>query len=265
MILFPPAKINLGLNVLSKRNDGYHEIETCMVEIALCDVLEVQKADRFEFKSSGLKIIGGEDTNLCVKAFRLLENKHNLTPVYIHLRKNIPMGAGLGGGSSDGTYVLLALNELFDLKLSDSQLESYAAELGSDCPFFVKGMSQLAKGRGEILESITVDLSHKYIKLINPQIHIGTAEAYGNVKLGSSRSVREALDQSIGNWQTSLDNGFEEYAFAEHPELITIREQMIGEGAVYSAMSGSGSTMFGIYNEKPDVNTDYEFERVFKM
>ena len=121
MILFPPAKINLGLNVLSKRNDGFHEIETCMVEIPLCDVLEIQRSNEFEFHSSGLKIDGNEDSNLCVKAFRLLENEHNLTPVYIHLRKIIPMGAGLGGGSSDATYVLLGLNELFDLNLTDEQ------------------------------------------------------------------------------------------------------------------------------------------------
>ncbi len=254
MILFPPAKVNLGLNVLSKRSDGFHEIETCMLEVPLCDVLEIQRSEEFSFKSSGLTIDAKTENNLCVKAFRLLEIEHNLTPVYIHLRKNIPMGAGLGGGSSDATYVLLGLNELFDLKLSNEQLENYASQLGSDCPFFVHGKVQLARGRGEKLEPLNLDLSGKYLKLINPEIHIGTAEAYSNVKIGEGNSIEESLRSPIQCWKMTLNNSFESHAFEVYPELAKIKDDLYKEGAVYAAMSGSGSTVFGIYEEKPELS-----------
>jgi 4-diphosphocytidyl-2-C-methyl-D-erythritol kinase len=254
MILFPPAKVNLGLNVLSKRSDGFHEIETCMLEVPLCDVLEIKHSKAFVFKTTGLEINGNDEDNLCVRAFRLLEIEHNLTPVYIHLRKIIPMGAGLGGGSSDATYVLLGLNELFDLKLSDEQLEKYASQLGSDCPFFVQGKIQIAKGRGELLENFNLDLSGKFIKLVNPEIHIGTTEAYSNVRIGEGNSIEKCLKNSIHNWKGNLTSSFEEHAFEMHSELATIKESMYNEGAVYAAMSGSGSTMFGIYEERPELS-----------
>ena len=252
MILFPPAKINLGLNVLSKRSDGFHEIETCMVEVSLRDVLEITHSDHFVFKGSGLEIDGNEEDNLCVRAFRLLENEHNLTPVYIHLKKIIPMGAGLGGGSADATFVLLGLNELFDLKLSDEQLEEYAAQLGSDCPFFVKGKTQLAKGRGEVLSSLPVDFSGKHLKLVHPGIHIGTAEAYSNIVFGEEESIMETLKRPIEEWKGTLNNSFEAHAFASHPILVEIKASLYNEGALYAAMSGSGSTLFAIFDKKPE-------------
>ena len=174
------------------------------------------------------------------------------------------MGAGLGGGSSDATCVLLGLNELFDLKLSDEQLENYASELGSDCPFFVHGKIQMAKGRGEVLENFNLDLSGKYIKLINPEIHIGTAEAYSNVKLGHSDSIEEILTMPIQSWKGKLKNSFEEHAFKKHSELIAIKELLYNEGALYAGMSGSGSTMFGLYEQRPELS-GYTMEWVFEL
>lgn len=265
MILFPPAKVNLGLNVLSKRSDGYHMIETCMLQAPLCDVLEIQRSDTFHFKLTGIEIKGNHEDNLCVRAFRLLENEHNLTPVYIHLRKIIPMGAGLGGGSSDATYVLLGLNELFELNLSDEKLESYAAQLGSDCAFFVKGGSQLGSGRGEVLLPISIDLSGKFLKLINPEIHIGTSEAYSNVNFVESYSIADALKKPIAKWKDQLQNSFEGFAFKTHPVLSDIKNAMYKEGAVFASMSGSGSTLFGIYDEEPELTGDYESEWVFRL
>ena len=265
MIIFPPAKVNLGLNVLSKRSDGYHAIETCMLEVPLCDVLEIQKSDVFQFKSTGLEINGSHEENLCVLAFRMLENEHNLSSVYIHLRKIIPMGAGLGGGSSDATSILLGLNELFELNLSDEKLESYASRLGSDCAFFVKGRSQLGSGRGEVLNPISIDLSGKFLKLINPEIHIGTSEAYSNVHFIDSYSIADALKNPIASWKDQLQNSFEEFAFKAHPVLNEIKKAMYDEGALFAAMSGSGSTLFGIYKEEPELTSAYESEWVFEL
>ena len=174
MILFPPAKINLGLKVLGKRPDGYHSIETCMIAVPFTDILEILPAERFQFVQTGLKVDGDVNDNLCSKAFHLLQEKYDLKGAYIHLRKNIPMGAGLGGGSADGTFVLRGLNDLFSLGLTNEELRNFAAQLGSDCPFFVEDVPQIAKGRGEELESAEVDLSGYYVKLINPGIHVGT-------------------------------------------------------------------------------------------
>lgn len=265
MILFPPAKVNLGLNVLSKRSDGFHAIETCMLEVPLCDVLEIQKTEVFWFESTGLGINGDDEENLCVRAFRMLENEYNLTPVYIHLRKIIPMGAGLGGGSSDATSVLLGLNELFELNLSNEKLESYASQLGSDCAFFIKGGSQLGTGRGEVVHPISLDLSGKFLKLINPEIHIGTSEAYSNVHMVGGYSIADALKNPIVTWKDQLQNSFEEFAFKSHPVLNEIKNAMYKEGAIFAAMSGSGSTLFGIYSEEPALTSGYESEWVFEL
>lgn len=259
MILFPPAKINLGLNVLSKRSDGYHEIETCFVEVPLHDILEIQHSDRFIFKCTGLKIYGNQEDNLCVKAFRLLEIEHNLSPVYIHLRKIIPMGAGLGGGSADATYVLLGLNQLFNLNLTNKQLEEYSAHLGSDCSFFVQSKIQLGRGRGELLEPFNIDLTGMYLKFVHPGIHIGTAESYANVVLDNANSIADILKQPIEVWRDYLKNSFETHLFEAHPFLEEIKAALYDEGAVYASMSGSGSTMFGIYKSKPVGESVFRF------
>jgi 4-diphosphocytidyl-2-C-methyl-D-erythritol kinase len=252
MILFPPAKINLGLNVLFKREDGYHELDTCMVPIPFTDVLELLPAEEFSFHQSGLFIPGNSEDNLCIKAYRSMVENFSISPVYIHLRKEIPMGAGLGGGSADAAYVLKGIKELFNVDCSTAKLEELAAQLGSDCPFFIKNQAQIAKGRGELLSSCNLDLKGYYIKIVNPGIHIGTKEAYAGIVFGKNeRTIQEIVEGPIENWRMQLKNDFETTAFALHPELIKIKEKLYAEGAVYAAMSGSGSTMFGIYKVEP--------------
>lgn len=252
MILFPPAKINLGLNVLFKREDGYHELDTCMVPIPLFDVLEILPAEEFLFHQSGITISGDSGDNLCVKAYQLMVENFSIPPVYIHLRKEIPMGAGLGGGSSDAAYVLKGINELFELNCSIEKMEQLAATLGSDCPFFIKNEPQIAKGRGEILSICNLNLQGYFLKIVNPGIHIGTKEAYAGIAFGKeSVSVQKVIESPIVNWKKDLKNDFELRAFKSYPELKEIKEKLYAEGAIYAAMSGSGSTMFGIYRTEP--------------
>lgn len=252
MILFPPAKINLGLNVLFKRNDGFHELETVMVQIPLFDALEIHKSENFQFESSGINIDGNPENNLCVKAFQIIKEIFNIPNVFIHLRKNIPMGAGMGGGSADGAFVLRGLNELFNLQISNDKLREYAAKLGSDCPFFIEDHPQFAKGRGEILEKININLTGLYLKVINIGIHVGTKEAYSNVQFyKEENSLLEVISQPISKWKDLLKNSFESSVFQIHPQLNEIKSQLYSEGAIYATMSGSGSTMFGIFETEP--------------
>lgn len=261
MILFPPAKINLGLNVLEKRTDGFHEIKSCMVEIPFCDVLEILPSNSFIFKQTGLTVDGDTESNLCVKAYRLMEERYSIQPVYMHLRKNIPMGAGLGGGSSDAAYVIKGLNELFDLKLQHTEMEKLAAELGSDCAFFIKGGVQMSSGRGEVLSPFDVNLEGLYLKLRYPSLHIGTAEAYSGVSFDTDCSGYAKL---ANREFSGLINSFEEYAFNKYPQLEEIKQGYENEGAIYAAMSGSGSSIFGIYQYEP-TSLVQESEWVMKL
>jgi 4-diphosphocytidyl-2-C-methyl-D-erythritol kinase len=255
MILFPPAKINLGLNILFKREDAYHEIDSVMLPIPMYDVLEILPAEQFDFHQSGLTIDGGTSDNLCVKAYNLLKEKYTIPPVYIHLRKEIPMGAGLGGGSADAAYVLKGLNELFELNCSNEELESLALQLGSDCPFFIKNTAQVAKGRGEVLSPCQLDLKGYFLKIVNPGIHVGTKEAYAGVIFkDSKRDVKEIVEGPISAWKDELINDFERSVFQHHSVLADIKSMLYQEGAVYASMSGSGSTMFAIYEKEPSLS-----------
>lgn len=266
MILFPPAKVNLGLYITGKRPDGYHDIESVMYPIPIMDALEIIPADKFSFRSSGLIIGGDDEDNLCVKAFRLMKENYGIADVMIHLRKNIPMGAGLGGGSADAAYVLTGLNQLFDLQLSDAQLEGYASQLGSDCAFFVRSIPQLAKGRGEILTPIEVSLSGYYLKVINPGIHVSTKEAYSKVKMSDEGyDWKNMPSQTPADWKEKLNNDFEESVFELYPELADIKSELYNEGALYATMSGSGSTMFGIFDKEPELKSNYPFEKVLQL
>jgi 4-diphosphocytidyl-2-C-methyl-D-erythritol kinase len=266
MILFPPAKVNLGLYITGKREDGYHNIESVMYPIPLYDVLEILPADKFSFKSTGLLIDGDSENNLCVKAYRIIQENHSIGNVMIHLRKNIPMGAGLGGGSADAAFVLRGLNELFELELSDTVLEKYAAQLGSDCAFFVKCVPQVATGRGEVLDLLPVSLKGKYMKVINPGIHISTKLAYSNVALSEETYDWEKMSsQKISAWKDTLRNDFERSVFPKYPELDFIKGKMYEEGALYAFMSGSGSTMIGIYDESPELTEGFEFEKILAL
>jgi 4-diphosphocytidyl-2-C-methyl-D-erythritol kinase len=252
MILFPPAKVNLGLHILFKREDDYHEIETGMIPIPFTDILEITEADKFEFLQTGLAIPGNLDTNLCVKAFQLMKQKFAIPNVQIHLRKQIPMGAGLGGGSADAAYVLKGLNDLFKLNVSISELENLSAQLGSDCAFFIEHKPQIARGRGEVLSEINVDLKGKYLILLNPGIHVGTKEAYDGVQpRAASKRIEKVLSGSVDTWQSELLNQFEESIFPKFPLIKELKDSLIQLGAVYASMSGSGSSVFGIYKEKP--------------
>ena len=252
MILFPPAKINLGLRVLHKRPDGYHEIDSCMIAIPMYDVLELLPAEQFSFRQTGLTIDGDPEANLCVKAYRLMEKHFNVPPTMIHLRKEIPMGAGLGGGSADAAFVLRGLRDLYAIPCSDAFLCELAAQLGSDCPFFIVDHAQIASGRGEVLQPIDLTLKGYFLKVVNPGIHVGTREAYAGIQFpDQTERVEDVLALPIEDWKDRLINDFEGSIFALHPELEAIKAKLYEEGAIYAAMSGSGSTLFGIFRVQP--------------
>lgn len=259
MISFPPCKINLGLNVVSKRSDGYHNIETCFYPVPWTDVLEIIIADSFSFTASGSSIPGDANTNLCIKAYDLLKREFNLAPVSIHLHKVIPTGAGLGGGSSDGAHTLRILNQLFKLDLSNEKLKAYALQLGSDCPFFIDDQPMLGTGRGEVLTNLSVNLAGKFLVLVKPDVHVSTADAYSGVKpMASSQSVKGILEQkTIVEWKDLLKNDFEESVFNKYPLIKGIKEKLYQHGAVYASMSGSGSTVFGIFEKPVDLETQF--------
>jgi 4-diphosphocytidyl-2-C-methyl-D-erythritol kinase len=264
MIVFPNCKINLGLHIISKRSDGYHDLETIFYPLALTDCLEIIEnknpglSPAFPFSTSGLPIAGKPSTNLCVKAYRLLKHDFpGMSSVKIHLHKVIPAGAGLGGGSADAAFALKCMNEILGLQLSTQQLINYAAVLGSDCPFFIINKPCYAKGRGEILEEIQLDLSPYKFVIVNPGIHIDTGRAFLNIlPAPTERSVKEIIAGPIQKWKDELSNDFEKVIFAEHREIVDIKDTLYIHGAVYASMSGSGSTVFGIFpkDQKPEIS-----------
>jgi len=252
MISFPNAKINIGLSVTEKREDGFHNLETIMYPIPLTDALEFIESPTFQFETSGLPIEGDSVQNLVVKAYHLLKQRFNLPPIHIHLHKNIPMGAGLGGGSADGAFMLKMMNEYFSLNLTMGELEKLASELGSDCAFFIRNKPVFASGRGEIMEPVLLDLSNYYFLLLKPTFGISTKEAYSNVIPQKSRlSLKALIDFSITEWQCNIENQFEKTIFPEYPELSEIKNKLYELGAVYSSMSGSGSAVYGIFQTDP--------------
>lgn len=262
MICFPNAKINLGLHITEKRKDGYHSIETCMFPIPLFDALEIIiESKKTVFESSGIVIPGDPKSNLILKAYDLLKKDFsNLPNIDIHLLKNIPIGAGLGGGSADAAFALKLMNNMFDLILDDFFLEEYAAQLGSDCAFFIENTPKIATGRGEILEPVKVNLKGTHLVLINPGIHIGTKEAYAAVTPGKPKVKLEEVLADQSRWKDELVNDFEASIFPDHPEIAAIKETLYQNGAYYAAMSGSGSSVFGLFEEKPaSINWNDEY------
>jgi 4-diphosphocytidyl-2-C-methyl-D-erythritol kinase len=252
MISFPPCKINLGLQVVSKRPDGYHNIETCFYPIPWTDILEIIPADEFVFSNSGIAVPGKEEENLCVKAYQLLKNKFDLAPVKIHLHKVVPMGAGLGGGSSNAAYTLRILNTIFNLQLKNDQLKQYASQLGSDCSFFIEGVPMIGTGRGDVLEKAMVDLKGKFMVIVKSDVHVSTAEAYAGVKpSGATNHSKDVVEsQAITSWKGLLKNDFEDSVFKKYPLIRETKEKLYQHGAAYASMSGSGSAVYGIF-EKP--------------
>jgi 4-diphosphocytidyl-2-C-methyl-D-erythritol kinase len=251
MLSFPNAKINLGLNILRKRADGYHDIESCLYPVTLSDILEIVPSPTFQFESSGLAIAGDGPSNLVIKAYRLLQAEFDLPPVAIYLHKTIPMGAGLGGGSSDGAFALRMLNDLFGLHLTIPQLEQYAAHLGSDCPFFIQNQPALATGTGTTLTPLPLDLSAYDIRFRFPQVHVSTAEAYAGVTPRQpTHSIPDILKRPVTEWQGLLQNDFEASILAKYPSIAHAKQTLHDEGAIYVAMSGSGSAVFGVFGRK---------------
>lgn len=253
MISFPTAKINLGLHITAKRKDDYHDIESCMVPVPLMDALEmIISTKKTTFTTSGLDVPGDPKDNLILKAYQLLKKDFpNLPHLSIHLHKNIPMGAGLGGGSSDAAFALKLMNNLFDLILDDFFLEEYAAHLGSDCPFFIENTPKIVRGRGELLEPVELNLTGTYLVLINPGIHIGTKEAYAGVTPTPPIVSLEEVLKNKSRWKDELVNDFEASIFPNHPEIAAIKNKLYENGAYYAAMSGSGSSVFGLFEEEP--------------
>ena len=257
MIFFPHAKINLGLQIKNKRVDGYHDLETIFYPVDYCDVLEIILSDELIFTSSGKDIPG--DDNLCLDAYNLLQQDFDIPAVHIHLHKIIPIGAGLGGGSSDAAFTLKGINELFDLQLSNEQLRMYAVQIGADCPFFIENKPMLATGIGEIFEPIDLDLSAYHIAIVKPNIHVSTAEAYSEVNPKEHLySLRDLIKSPIKEWQ--LQNDFEQSVFAKYSAIEDLKKSLYKQGAVYASMSGSGSSVFGLFDSRPNLNyTDCSF------
>lgn len=247
MITRPNVKINLGLHVLGKREDGFHDIETLMLPVNFFqDELEINISDRFNARiGAGWK----ESEDLTVRAYRQLsQTYHNMPPVSIRLVKHAPVGAGLGGGSADGAFALKMLNELCNLKMNEEVMLRQAARLGSDCPFFIHNIPMIATGKGDVLEPYDIDLKHFTVKIIVPQgIRINTAEAYKDVEDHRGMSLKEALSYPVDQWKDVLVNDFEKTVFAAHPQLAQLKQQMYDRGAIYASMSGSGSAIYGLF------------------
>jgi 4-diphosphocytidyl-2-C-methyl-D-erythritol kinase len=267
MIAFPNAKINLGLYIIEKRTDGFHNIETIFVPIPkLCDILEIlpmpNQTREMEFSQSGIVVDGDKTENLCVKAFNILKKHVAIPKVFIHLHKQIPMGAGLGGGSADGAFTLNLLNEMASNPLPKKELEKLALELGSDCPFFLTNKPCFGGGRGEIIEPIDIKIENFFIVLVNPGIHVHTGNAYLQSKPQPAPFNLKTLENfPVEKWEKLVSNDFEKVVFPVHPELKRIKEKLYELGAVYSSMSGSGSSVFGIFRKPP--STEGHFQGMF--
>jgi len=261
MLSFPNAKINLGLHIVAKRPDGYHNIESCFYPIPWCDALEVLPSEKLTFTSSGLDIPGTQESNLCIKAYHLLKKTYDLPGVHIHLHKVIPMGAGLGGGSSDGAFTLKMLNDLFELGIDVPSLQNLAGQLGSDCPFFIENKPVIATGTGTNFKGTTLNLSGKYIAIKHPQIHVSTQMAYSQVKPATpTHSIESILRKPIDQWKDVLQNDFEASVFAQFPEIRDVKNQLYSAGATYAAMSGSGSAVFGLFEQEISLDGFYTFK-----
>jgi 4-diphosphocytidyl-2-C-methyl-D-erythritol kinase len=261
MIYFPNAKINIGLNITEKRNDGFHNVETIFYPIGLSDILEINLSENItSFKNTGLSVENMDfESNICYKAYQELCDDFTLKPINIHLHKIIPFGAGLGGGSSDASFTLKALDSIHKLNLDNTTLLRYAEEIGSDCPFFILNKPCFATEKGNNLKPINLKLKDYFLVLITPNIHINTAKAYSRINPQRPKaSLMELIKQPIENWKRSIKNDFEDTVFKDHPALKEIKDQLYNMGAIYASMSGSGSSIYGIFKEKIDLQNKFE-------
>lgn len=262
MLTYPNAKINLGLNIIERREDGYHNIETVFYPVGLSDVLEVVPSDAcldYSFSSSGIELGGDPEDNLIIKAYRLLRSVYQFPAIDISLIKQIPFGAGLGGGSSDAAFMLKMLNEIFELKITNRKLEKYADLLGADCPVFIKNKPVFATGTGNIFTPIKISLKGYYLLLVKPDIHVSTPEAYSLVNPEKPQtSLVELIQKPITEWKDTIKNDFEKSVFPKYPEIELIKKLLYDLGAVYASMSGSGSSVYGIFESKPEKSDLFE-------
>lgn len=263
MVVFPNCKINLGLRILDKRPDGFHNLSTVFYPVPLKESLEIIRSEdaakQVQFTMSGNAVEGPEESNLCIRAYQLLKKDYPSLPhIKMHLHKAIPSGAGLGGGSADGAYTLALLNQKFQLGLSSQQLIDYALQLGSDCPFFILNQPCIASGRGELMQPVALSLSGYHLVLVNPGIHINTGWAFTELKKYQSpggqqaRNIADIIQQPVQSWKSALVNDFEEPVYTHYPEVKSIKEKLYRHGAEYASMSGSGSTVFGLFNKTVD-------------
>ncbi|MFI5163159.1 MAG: 4-(cytidine 5'-diphospho)-2-C-methyl-D-erythritol kinase [Sphingobacteriales bacterium] len=264
MIVFPNAKINIGINITSRRSDGYHNIETIFYPVKIYDALEALPANKLTFDSSGIDIPGRVEDNLCIKGYQLISKDYKLPPLNIHLHKNIPIGAGLGGGSADAGFFIKLLNEQFDLKLTIDQMMNYARVLGTDCAFFIENIPLFAFEKGDQFETIKLDLSKYHLVLVMPPAHVSTSEAYRGVKPAEVKhSLYDLISEPIQDWKHLIKNDFEESVFKNHAIIRGVKAALYEADAIYASMSGSGASVFGIFNEKPDLSALEEANQVF--
>ena len=259
MITFPNAKINLGLDIVEKRPDGYHNLETVFYPIPLCDILEITPVTKpdapdYTFTMYNAVFEGSNDDNLVIKAYKALAADHKLPKVEISLYKHIPTGAGLGGGSADAAFALKKLNEIAGLGLTARELRGYASRIGADCAFFIDNTPAYATGIGDILEPTVCNISGHYLVLVKPEVHISTKEAYSLVTPQKPQEpLTEIAQRPIHEWKDAMTNDFEKSIFAKHPDMKKVKEELYSLGAVYASMSGSGSSFFGIFKEEQDI------------
>lgn len=252
MITFPNAKINLGLNIVEKRPDGYHNLETIFYPIPLQDALEITPWEggerKYKLAQSGIQIAGDDEHNLVVKAYKLLDSLYNLPPIEINLLKHIPSGAGLGGGSADAAFMLCMLNQHFQLNIPNEQLEVYAAQLGADCAFFVENKPTFAEGIGNIFSPIELSLKGYKLLLVKPDIFVSTRDAFAQIKpKRPTISLKEVAKMPVEAWKTYMVNDFEESVFPQFPAIVDIKAKLYDMGAIYASMSGSGSSVFALF------------------
>lgn len=260
MLSFPNAKINIGLNIVKKRTDGFHNIETIFYPIPLTDGLEITNSDKkeYSFSSSGIPILIEDSANIVCKAFELIRSRYNIPSTAIHLHKNIPFGAGLGGGSADAAFMIKMLNTQYNLNIPIQEMENIAGEIGSDCPFFIQNKPVFAKEKGDVFSQCNLSLSGYHLLLIKPNIHIGTPEAYANVQPAVPvRSLELLINEPIENWKNLIVNDFENSIFPKHPELAHLKSELYKMGAIYASMSGSGSSLYGLFREIPKLENKW--------
>ena len=265
MLVFPNAKINIGLNIVEKRADGFHNIESCFYPVGWSDALEIFPADELSFQSSGIAIPGDVQQNLCFKAYKLLAADYAIPPVEMQLLKSVPIGGGLGGGSSDAAFAIKALNKLFDLKIPIDEQIKYARNLGSDCAFFIRNEPAYCFHKGDEFEEIDLRLTGKWIVPVNPGLHISTLEAYSGIKAQQSgQNLRSILRQPIATWGELVRNDFEATLFPKYPLLEKIKHSLYLQGADYVSMTGSGSTLYGIFDQEIDLREVFAGYRVWQ-